>query len=107
MRFPLWPQSLFGRLIAASVIALLAAQAVSLVMVAREREHFVLQGSVHEWTRRIAEVTSMLQGLDGNDRVAVATKLTERPVRFGRRPPDLTRFRNGLMFEPGMDRPDP
>jgi signal transduction histidine kinase len=107
MRFSFWPQSLFGRLIAASVIALLLAQATSLVLVASEREHFVLQGSVREWSRRISEVTNMLQGLDASDRSAVASKLTERPVRFGRRPPDLTRFRNGLTLEPGMDRPDP
>ena len=53
MRLPLWPQSLFGRLIAASVIAVLVAQAVGLVLIAQEREGFVLQGSVREWTRRI------------------------------------------------------
>jgi hypothetical protein len=46
MRLPLWPQSLFGRLIAASVIAVLVAQAVALVLIAQERERFVLQGSV-------------------------------------------------------------
>ncbi len=58
MTFRLWPQSLFGRLMAASIIALLLAQVVSLVMIARERERFILQGSVREWSRRIAEVTT-------------------------------------------------
>src|SRR5207245_47106 len=63
MRLSLWPQSLFGRLIAASIVALLLAQVVSLVLIARERERFILQGSVREWSRRIAEVSSMLQAM--------------------------------------------
>jgi len=64
MRATLWPQSLFGRLVAASVIAVLLAQAAALLLIAREREHFVLQSSVREWSRRIAETTLMLQPLD-------------------------------------------
>ncbi|MBV9912001.1 MAG: hypothetical protein JOZ93_05460, partial [Sinobacteraceae bacterium] len=56
MRLTFWPRSLFGRLLAASVLALLVAQVVSLVLVARERERFMLQTSVREWSRRIAEV---------------------------------------------------
>jgi len=108
MRFSfLWPQSLFGRLIAASVLALLLAQVASLVMVARERERFILQGSVREWSRRIAEVTSMLQGMDEPDRAATAAKLSERPWRFGRRPPDVILFRDGLVPEPELDLPGP
>ena len=51
----LWPQSLFWRLLAASVVAVLLAQACALLLIAQEREHFVLQGSVREWTHRIAE----------------------------------------------------
>jgi signal transduction histidine kinase len=108
MRFSfLWPQSLFGRLIAASVLALLLAQVASLVMVARERERFILQGSVREWSRRIAEVTAMLQGMDDTDRAATAAKLSARPWRFGRRQPDVIMFRNGLVPEPELDLPGP
>src|SRR5260221_658647 len=46
MRVSLWPQSLFGRLLAASVAAVLLAQAAGLFLIAQERERFVLQGSV-------------------------------------------------------------
>ena len=69
-RLTLWPQSLFGRLLMASVIAVLLAQAVALFLIAQEREHFVLQGSVREWTRRIAETTLMLQPLTPAERSA-------------------------------------
>jgi len=41
MLLRLWPQSLFGRLLAASVAAVLLAQAVALVLIAQERERFV------------------------------------------------------------------
>ncbi len=102
MRLSLWPRSLFGQLIAASIVALLLAQVVSLILIARERERFILQGSVREWSRRIAEVTSMLQGMDEADRRVVAAKLSERPWRFGRRPPDVVLFRDGLL--PELDR---
>jgi len=100
----LWPQSLFGRLIAASIIALLLAQVVSLVMIARERERFILQGSVYEWSRRITEVTNFLQGMDDTERSATITRLTERPWRFGHRPPDAVMFRDGLVNAPNGDR---
>jgi signal transduction histidine kinase len=60
MRLTLWPQSLFGRLLAATVAAVLLAQAVALLLIAQERERFVLQGNVREWTRRITEMTQML-----------------------------------------------
>lgn len=76
MRVQLWPQSLFGRLIAASVIAVLLAQAVGLFLIAQERERFVLQGSVREWTRRIAETTFMLQPLSAAERADAVSELT-------------------------------
>src|ERR1700753_144762 len=97
MTFRLWPQSLFGRLMAASIIALLLAQVVSLVLIARERERFILQGSVREWSRRITDVANLLQGMDDTERSATITRLTERPWRFGRRPPDAFMFRDGLV----------
>lgn len=97
MRLRLWPQSLFGRLIAASMIALLTAQVASMVLIARERERFILQGSVREWSRRIAEVTAMLQGMDDTERSMTVTRLSERPWRFGRRPPNVIMLRDGLF----------
>ena len=103
MTFRLWPQSLFGRLMAASIVALLLAQVISLVMIARERERFILQGSVREWSRRVAEVTTLLQGMDDTERAAMINRLTERPWRFGRRPPDAVMFRDGLVAAPEVD----
>src|SRR3569833_997334 len=91
MTFRFWPQSLFGRLMAASIFALLLAQVVSLVMIARERERFILQGSVREWSRRVVEVTCMLHGMDDTERPAMMSRLTERPWRFGHWRPDARR----------------
>ena len=76
MRLSPWPQSLFGRLLAASVAAVLIAQAVALLLIAQEREHFMLQGSVREWTRRIADATLMLAPLDGAQRAQALTQLS-------------------------------
>src|ERR1700740_59758 len=103
MRLSLWPQSLFGRLIAASIVALLLAQLASLVFVARERERFILQGSVREWSRRIAEVTTVLQGMDDTERSAMISRLNERPWRFVHRPADAFIFRDGLVNGPEGD----
>jgi signal transduction histidine kinase len=86
MRVPLWPQSLFGRLLAASVIAILLAQAVGLFLIAQERERFVLQGSVREWARRIAETTFMLQPLGTAER---ADAISELAAARGHRPHGL------------------
>ena len=79
MLLRLWPQSLFGRLLAASVAAVLLAQAVALVLIAQERERFVMQGSAREWTRRIAETTQMLAPLSGAQRVAALARQSESP----------------------------
>ena len=98
-----WPQSLFGRLIAASIIALLLAQVVSLVLIARERERFILQGSVREWSRRIAEVTTMLQSMDDTERATMSARMSERPWRFGHRPPDAIMFRDSVVNAPEGD----
>ena len=79
MRLTLWPQSLFGRLLAATVAAVLVAQAAGLLLIAQERERFVLQGSVREWTRRIVETTLMLQPLGAPERAeAVADLMAPR-----------------------------
>ena len=66
MRIPLWPQSLFGRLIAALVIAVVLAQAASLYLYAIHLERFVLDSSVREWSRRITEEHRMVYRVDGD-----------------------------------------
>jgi len=71
----LWPQSLFARLLAASVAAVLLAQAVALLLIAQERERFVLQGSVRESARNIAEMTLMLEPLSRSARAAAVAEL--------------------------------
>jgi signal transduction histidine kinase len=75
-RLRLWPQSLFGRLLAASVLAVLLAQATGLVLIAQEREHFILRSSVREWTRRIAETTLMLEPLGAAERASAIEQLS-------------------------------
>ena len=81
----IWPQSLFGRLAAASLIAVLLAQGVALLLIAHERERFVLQESVREWSRRIAEITFTLQPMDAAERADTTNRLIEQYSRFGRR----------------------
>jgi signal transduction histidine kinase len=97
MRLSLWPQSLFGRLLAASVVAVLLAQAVGLFLIAQEREGFVLQGSVREWSRRIAETTLMLQPLSAAERAAEVGRLSAAHERLYL--PHL--FAGGHGHEPG------
>src|SRR5260370_32602094 len=97
MRVSLWPQSLFGRLLATSVAAVLLAQAVGLFLIAQEREHFVLQGSVREWSRRIAETTFMLQPLSPPERATAVGRLAEAH----RRPYPPHRFAGGPGHAPG------
>jgi signal transduction histidine kinase len=76
MRLSPWPQSLFWRLLAATVAAVLLAQGAGLLLIAQERERFVLQGSVREWTRRIAETTLMLQPLTADERADAVGELS-------------------------------
>ena len=87
MRLSAWPQSLFGRLLAASVAAVLLAQTAGLFLIAQEREHFVLQGSVREWARRIAETTLVLQPLGLAERAAAVVRLSAAPEPLHRADP--------------------
>lgn len=82
MRFTLWPESLFGRLIATLALGVVLAQGVALILIAREREHFILQVSVHDWSRRIGEVTALLQPMDQADRAETVQRLIEQPRRI-------------------------
>jgi signal transduction histidine kinase len=85
MRLSLWPQSLFGRLIAALVIAVVLAQAASLYLFARDREHFVADSSVREWSRRITEITLLLGQLPTGQRTATVAMLKGQPNRLALR----------------------
>ena len=78
MRISLWPQSLFGRLIAALIIAVVLAQAASLYLFARDRERFVLDSSVREWSRRITELTLLLEQLPPQERAPTVARLKEQ-----------------------------
>src|SRR5215472_10414712 len=93
MSLGLWPQSLFGRLIAVSVIAVLLAQAAGLLVIARERERFVIQASVREWSRRISETVLMLQPMSPSDREAAVSALQAQQLTS---PSGGRRLRGGL-----------
>lgn len=80
-----WPQSLFGRLVAACTIAVLLAQVGALALIAHERERFVLEVSVRDWSRRIAEIALTLQPMDAGERAEATNRLIEQYARFGRR----------------------
>src|ERR1700742_4049377 len=107
MRLTLWPRSLLGRLIAASVLAVLIAEATAFALIARERENFVLQGNVREWSRRIAEITFMLQPLTASEREAAVSRLIELPPRFARNlgPGGGPRRRSGATLGPSLNGP--
>jgi len=80
-----WPQSLFGRLAAACTIAVLLAQVGALALIAHERERFVLEVSVRDWSRRIAEIALTLQPMNASERSEATSRLIEQYARFGRR----------------------
>ena len=109
MRLTPWPRSLLGRLIAASVLAVLIAEATAFALIARERENFVLQGNVREWSRRIAEITFMLQPLTAPEREAAVSRLIEQPPRFARSlgPGGPRRRRGSAPDSPPADAPTP
>ena len=79
MRLPLWPQSLFGRLLAATICAVVLAEVAALFLIAQEHERFVQQWSVREWARRVAETTLMLQPLSPAERAGAVERLLAAP----------------------------
>ena len=93
MRVVLWPRSLFGRLIAALVIAIVLAQAASLYLFARNLERFVLDSSVREWSRRITEMTLLLEQLPPDERAPTIVRLKEQASRLAQH-----RERGGLAL---------
>jgi signal transduction histidine kinase len=110
-RFPLWPQSLFGRLVAASVLAVLLAQMVGLLLIAHERERFVLEQSVREWARRISEDTLILQPLSAQERLEATSRMADQYSRLRRRVGEQRRAREmagaGAGEPPSATRDDP
>jgi signal transduction histidine kinase len=93
MRISLWPRSLFGRLIAALVIAVVLAQAATLYLFARHLERFTLDTSVWVWSRRITEITLMLEQLPLEQRAPTVARLQEQAARIA-----LHRERRGLRL---------
>jgi signal transduction histidine kinase len=85
MQLRFWPQSLFGRLIAATVIGVLLAQTASLYLVARNEQRVVTEVTTRLWARRISEITFMLAQLPARERVLVLRRLQAngRPGRIG------------------------
>src|SRR5437763_12938778 len=79
MRLPLWPQSLFGRLLAATICAVVLAEVAALFLIAQEHERFVQQWSVREWARRVAETTLMLQPLSPAECAGAVERLLAAP----------------------------
>ena len=102
MRISLWPRSLFGRLIAALVIAVVLAQAATLYLFARHLERFTLDTSVWAWSRRITEITQMLEQLPPDQRAPTVARLQEQADRVA-----LHRVRRGLMLRGPGAQPRP
>ncbi len=82
MRILPWPQSLFGRLIAALVIAVVLAQVATLYLFARHLERFTLDTSVWVWSRRITEITLLLEQLPPDRRAPTIERLKEQAARL-------------------------
>jgi signal transduction histidine kinase len=62
----------------------LLAEITAFALIARERENFVLQGNVREWTRLIAEVTFMLQPMSPGERETTISRLIDQSRRYAR-----------------------
>src|SRR5579885_2893362 len=76
-----WPRSLFGRLLVSVLAAVLLAQTLTFTLVARERNKFVIETNVREWSRRIVDLTYALQLLDPSERAAARARLEQWPPR--------------------------
>lgn len=84
MRLRFWPQSLFGRLIAATVIGVLLAQTASLYLLARNAERIMTQFTTRLSARRISEITVMLTQLPARERTVALRRLHSRGAVGGR-----------------------
>lgn len=112
MRLRLWPQSLFGRLIAATVAGVLLAQAAGLYLLARNNERFVTQVTTRMWAHRISEITLLLRQLPASQRTALLNHLIAAgvgpggPRRFRRRLAVAVRLPHQQVLE-RLGRPRP
>jgi signal transduction histidine kinase len=86
VRLVLWPQSLFGRLLAAMIVAVVIAEAGTLYLIASDREQLMLSGTVREWSRRITEITVLLEQLPPAQRAATVVQLRQQAARLATRP---------------------
>jgi signal transduction histidine kinase len=102
MRISFWPRSLFGRLIAALVIAVVLAQAATIYLFARHLERLTLDTSVWLWSRRITEITTLLQQLPPEQRGTVIARLQEQAARV-----ELRREQRGLRLRIAEPLPAP
>ena len=75
----LWPRSLFGRLLVSVLAAVFLAQALAFTLVARERNRFVVEGNVREWSRRIVDLTYALEVLGPEERALARSRLERWP----------------------------
>ncbi len=84
--WPPWPRSLFSRLLISVLAAVFLAQALAFTLVARERNRFIVEGNVREWSRRIVDLTYALQVLAPEERALARSRLErwppEHPGRF-------------------------
>jgi signal transduction histidine kinase len=97
----LWPRSLFGRLLMSVLAAVFLAQAIGVLLVARDRDRIVVQGNVREWSRRIVDATLALQLLSPEARTQAQARLDEwppGPSRRGVRP--RSAFANPVVTAP-------
>jgi signal transduction histidine kinase len=85
LHWRLWPRSLFGRLLISVLAAVFLAQALAFTLVARERNRFVAEGTVREWSRRIVDLTYALQVLGPEERALARARLERWPLEG--RPP--------------------
>lgn len=93
MRLTPWPQSLFGRLIAATVLGVLLAQAVTLYLLARNAQRIYVHATTRMWAARITGLTLWLDRLPPSRRAEVLKTLRSRHMTFG--PPGPAGFDGG------------
>ena len=74
MRF--WPQSLFGRLVTIFIAGLLTAQALAIVVSAREGAKALVTLNNTQWNQRYADIVSLLDSENAAGRERIATAMS-------------------------------
>ena len=85
----LWPQSLFGRLVTIFIAGLLTAQALAIVVSAREGGKALVTLNNTQWAQRYADIVSLLESEspEGRQRVASVMSGVRLKVRLSPSPP--------------------